>query len=111
MPHCLIEHSSIIDGKPLMSSVFEGVFASGLFEPDGSDIKVRSLPYSDFKTGNSELNFVHVILKILSGRTVEQKTLLSQLVLKKLKANYIKGCSTSVEVVDIERVSYAKVIT
>lgn len=110
MPHCIIEHSSDIDGKSLVSTVYQGALASNLFESQGSDIKVRALPYSNFKTGNVEISFVHVTLKILSGRSVEQKTNLSQLVLEQLKSLEMINCSISVEVVDIDRVSYSKVI-
>lgn len=108
MPHCIIEHASKIDGKTLMSLVFEAALASQLFEVDGSDIKVRALPYDDFITGNSALNFIHVTLKILSGRSTEQKLMLSNLVLEKLKSHGIKGCAISVEIVDIARATYVK---
>jgi len=111
MPHCIIEHATEIEGRTLMPLVFEGALASQLFEADGSDIKVRALPYIDFITGNSELNFIHVILKILSGRSTEQKLMLSNLVLAKLKTHGIKRCSISVEVVDIERGTYTKEVT
>jgi len=111
MPHCIIEHASEINGKTLMSLVFEGALSSQLFESDGSDIKVRTLPFIDFITGNSEFDFIHVTLKILSGRSTEQKLMLSDLVLEKLKSHDIKGCAISVEVVDIERRTYTKKIT
>ena len=110
MPHCIIEHSAKIDGETLVSSVYEGALESNLFEPEGSDIKVRAVPYSNFKTGNVDINFVHVTLKILSGRSVTQKTNLTHLVLEQLQTLQITNCSISVEVADIDRASYAKVI-
>ena len=110
MPHCVIEHSAKIDGEALVSSVYEGALESNLFEPEGSDIKVRAVPYSYFKTGNVDINFVHVTLRILSGRSVIQKTNLTQLVLAQLKALQISNCYISVEVADIDRASYAKII-
>ena len=110
MPHCIIEHSGKIDGEALVSSVYKGVLKSNLFEPDGSDIKVRAVPYSNFKTGNVDINFVHVTLKILSGRSVTQKTNLTHLVLVQLKTLQIANCSISVEIADIDPASYAKVI-
>ena len=111
MPHCIIEHSSEINGKTLMPLVFDGTVNSQLFEIDGSDIKVRALAYDDFITGNSALNFIHVTLKILSGRNTEQKLMLSNLVLEKLKVHDIKGCAISVEILDIERATYTKEVT
>lgn len=110
MPHCIVEHSSTIDGNALIPLVFAGALESKLFEIDGSDIKVRAIPYSNYQTGNVDIGFVHVTLKILSGRTIEQKSKLSLLVLEKLKIQNLVNCSISVEVVDIDRVSYSKVV-
>lgn len=110
MPHCVIEHSAEIDGEALVFLVYKGALESSLFEAEGSDIKVRAVPYSNFKTGNVDINFVHVALKILSGRNVTQKTKLTHLVLAQLKTLQITNCSISVEVIDIDRDSYAKVI-
>lgn len=111
MPHCVIEHSDKIDGSSLISSVHKGALESNLFESEGSDIKVRAVPYSNFKTGNVNIGFIHVTLKILSGRNIDQKTNLSQLVLGQLQMLQITNCSISVEVLDIDRTSYAKAIT
>ncbi|MBW8183369.1 5-carboxymethyl-2-hydroxymuconate Delta-isomerase [Shewanella nanhaiensis] len=110
MPHCVIEHSENIEGDLLIACVYQGALASNLFEAEGSDIKVRALPYANYQTGNVELKFVHVTLKILSGRNLEQKSRLTELVLAQLKKLQMTDCSISVEVADIERDSYAKVI-
>lgn len=108
MPHCLIEHSKTIDGELLMSRVFKGSLDSGLFDAD--DIKVRTLSYDNYSTGNQKSDFVHVVLKILSGRSVEQKTSLSSLVLRKLETLGLNECSITVEVVDMDKASYAKLV-
>lgn len=110
MPHCVIEHSAEIDGKPLVSLVYKGALESNLFESEGSDIKVRAQPYSNYQTGKVDINFVHVTLRILSGRNIDQKSTLTQLVLEQLKTLEMSDCSISVEVTDIDRASYAKVI-
>ena len=110
MPHCVIEHSDNIDGNTLIAKVYKGALASGLFQAEGSDIKVRALPYANYQTGNVDISFVHVTLKILSGRNTEQKSMLSRLVLGQLKELTLSQCSISVEVSDIDRDSYAKVI-
>lgn len=110
MPHCVIEHSVDINSKELISSVHKAALAANLFDAQGSDIKVRALPYENHKTGSVDISFVHVTLRILSGRTTEQKSLLTQQVLEQLSALSITQCSISVEVVDIDRISYAKVI-
>ena len=110
MPHCIVEHSADIDGETLVSLVHRGALESNLFDSEGSDIKVRAAPYSDYQTGSVNIDFVHVTLRILSGRNLDQKSNLSQLVLNKLEGLLTNGCSISVEVVDIDRDSYAKVI-
>ena len=55
---------------------------SALFAEE--DIKLRSAPYKNFMTAGLEDAFVHVVLRVLSGRTLEQKQALSQLVLEAL---------------------------
>lgn len=110
MPHCIIEHSTELDGNELVSLVYQGALQSNLFQPQGSDIKVRAKPYSNYQTGSVDIHFVHVTLRILCGRTLEQKTDLSHLVLQQLKKVITQNCSVSVEVVDIETESYAKIV-
>ena len=110
MPHCIIEHSTEIEGSTLIPLVHGGALESELFDPEGSDIKVRAIPYLNYQTGSVDINFIHVTLKVLSGRNLKQKSKLSHLVLEKLKTLSMSKCSISVEVVDIERDSYAKVV-
>lgn len=110
MPHCIIEHSANFNGSELIPLVHRGAIHSNLFDATSSDIKVRSIPYTEYKTGNEELNFVHVTVKILSGRSLEQRSHLSYLMLEELKKEVTKNCSLSVEVVEMERESYAKAV-
>lgn len=110
MPHCIVEHSAEIDGSTLIPLVHRGALESKLFESEGSDIKVRAIPYSNYQTGSVNIKFVHVTLKILSGRNLDQKLNLSQLVLENVEGLLSSDCSISVEVVDIDRDSYAKVV-
>jgi len=108
MPHCIVEHSAELAAETLIAQVFSGAFGSGLFEADGADIKVRTVAYSHYCTGPRKSAFVHVALKILSGRTLAQKQHLSAIVLAHLRQLDIADCSLTVEVVDIDRASYAK---
>lgn len=111
MPHCIIEHSSDIQGQALIASVFEGALQSDLFDGSGKDIKVRTQSFENFKTGNQQRAFVHVTLRILSGRNDHQKHTLSHSVLNQLTPLLPTPCSLTVEVVDIDRKSYAKLVT
>ncbi|MCK9259251.1 MAG: 5-carboxymethyl-2-hydroxymuconate Delta-isomerase [Azoarcus sp.] len=110
MPHCIIEHSAGLDSDQLVSEVFTAALNSGLFEEDGSDIKVRALSYGSYLTGPQKSAFIHVELKILSGRTLEQRSHLSSTVVAQLRALGFSGTSITVEVVEMERGSYGKAI-
>lgn len=111
MPHCIVEHSVTLDGDRILPLVFTGALQSGLFEVDGSDIKVRSIAYQNYLTGGLKSDFVHVVLKILSGRASEQKRMLSALVLEKLQSLEMQNCSITIEVVDMDRDSYTRFVS
>ena len=108
MPHCIIEHSPNISPDGLMHVVFNGALHSQLFLPDGADIKVCAIAYQNFKLGDGKASFVHVVVKILAGRSDEQKQRLSQEIIKKLSGLGHQDISITVEVVDMERQSYQK---
>ncbi|MGL6313250.1 5-carboxymethyl-2-hydroxymuconate Delta-isomerase [Vibrio sp. WXL103] len=110
MPHCIIEHSSSFESVDLNLKVFQGALESNLFAPDGSDIKVRSIAYEHYQTGFIKESFIHVTLRILSGRSEQDKLLLSNSVMSKLKSIQFVSASLTVEVVDIDRNSYTKQI-
>ncbi|MBQ4781738.1 5-carboxymethyl-2-hydroxymuconate isomerase [Pectobacterium versatile] len=113
MPHCIAEHSSDIDVNALLPAIYRGALESGLFASDGSDgsdIKARSLAYDNYTTGGERASFIHVAIKVLSGRTEEQKSSLSNRVLQKIEALGLKNLSVTVEVIDMDRLCYAKKI-
>jgi 5-carboxymethyl-2-hydroxymuconate isomerase len=108
MPHCIIAHSQSLDSNHLMALVYQGARASALFASDGSDIKVRALPYNQYLVGGHRDSFVHVTLRILAGRSGALKDALSSHVLTALQPFSATGCAVSVEVVDIDPGSYKK---
>ena len=75
MPHCIIEYSKALEDKikptDLINKVYQGTFKSNLFID--TDIKTRAISYKHHQTGEIKLNFVHITIKILSGRSKEQK--------------------------------------
>jgi len=112
MPHCVIEYSEGLEvfTEPvhLINAVFQGALSSGLFtEPD---IKTRAVSYKHYQTGAEQKEFVHVTLKILSGRTIEQRHNLSEMVLKELQALELHAVSLTAEVCEMEKASYAKAV-
>lgn len=111
MPHCVVEYSEGLDAKAILTAVFDGALQSSLFEPGGADIKVRAQAYQHHISGGAHADFIHVQLRILSGRTLMQKQQLSQSVLLHLLQLELISCSHTIEVVDIDRASYAKTAT
>lgn len=108
MPHCIIEHSNDLTPKPLIDAVYQGSLESALFQPD--DIKTRTIAYQHYQSGELPQSFVHVTAKILSGRNIEQRRQLAQLILQAIEKVGLKAISLTVEIVQIENESYAKIV-
>lgn len=110
MPHCIIEYAKdiVTSEDKLVESVAQGAMRSGLFEAD--TIKTRAMPFSAFKVGQTQIDFIHVTSRILSGRTLEQKRHLNQCIQDALSELAISKCSVTTEVVDMDKASYLKTI-
>lgn len=112
MPHFIVEYAQSqtndITVEKLQSAVFEGALLSDLFGID--DIKVRLIPFTHFQVGQTDKAFIHVTARILPGRTNEQKQQLSQGILQQLHTMALDNISLTVEVVDIDKSSYAKAV-
>lgn len=110
MPHLIIEFSD----EPAIAERMESVVAAihraaaetGLF--DESHIRVRAHPVSHYCVGGQANPFIHVQCRIHSGRNDEQKQQLSGAVLAGIRGYELPVKSISVEVVEMERASYAK---
>lgn len=109
MPHCIIEHSVNLAPKPLLDAVLQGALDSQLF--DKNDIKIRAQAFEHYQTNASQTEFVHVVVKILSGRSEQQQSALSGQVLERLKTLKLAATSLTVEIVEMPRVSYAKALS
>lgn len=110
MPHCIVEYSQNLEQEvppvDLLEAVKSACIATKLFFDE--DIKLRSMPYKSFLTAGREDAFIHVTLRILAGRTIEQRKLLSQRVLESLTQFSLKDVSFTVEVSEMERETYVK---
>lgn len=89
-----------------MTTVFHAAMDSGLFE--AKDIKVRMLSFSEFLPIDGKTTFVHVTLRLLAGRSVETRRVLSQQVFDRIQALGLTALATTVEIVEIERETYTK---
>jgi len=112
VPHCIIEYSkdleSLVNPLRMINAVHHGAVASKLF--DESHIKTRARAYDVYKVGISDKAFVHVTANILSGRSVRQKTELSENILTELKRLQLLSVVITVQICDIDTESYSKVV-
>ncbi len=112
MPHCIIEYSNDLENSitpiELINKVYKATFKSNLFEEN--DIKIRAIAYKHYQTGNKKISFIHITIRILSGRDKELKKLLSNLVLNEFENIGIKPLSITVEISEIENETYSKLV-
>lgn len=110
MPHLIIEFSQELAGAERIGSMLEAVHhaaaATGLFEE--SHIRVRAMPFAYYSTGGKREPFVHVQCRIHAGRSAAQKKQLSEAVLSALREQAWSMKVMTVEVVEMDRASYAK---
>ena len=126
MPHIIIEYSqdsvSLNTAKKLVNTAFEAVNLTGLFKKD--NIKARLHPVEIYQLGLPNSGFMHVMCRIHPGKTPEQKMQLTQTILSHLESvlkpelkpelkSEIKaesGLVITVEVIEMDRTKYAKVV-
>ena len=87
------------DQGELTEAVYQGALVSGLFE--ASHIRVRALAYQSFFPGYAVDDFIHVNLRILSGRSSQQKKQLTEAVLTELEDLGLASISLTVEVAEV----------
>lgn len=111
MPHCIIEYSAPlaheIDIKQFVQLVHHGAINSGLFER--SAIKTRAIRCDDYQVGDNHLgSFIHITIKIMPGRTDEQKQHLLSAIYDSISAETVSVYSLTLEVIDINAKAYVK---
>ncbi|MDX2082767.1 MAG: hypothetical protein SFV53_02125 [Rickettsiales bacterium] len=120
MPHLIIEHSADIkkdSAKILQQNIQSLMNASeGNFEAD--QCKARAFIFDDYFVGlpdQSNSSFIHITLKVLSGRSVEVKKNLAQKIVEFTKKFFddlkitSKRCDISVDIVEMDRETYQKI--
>ncbi|MFV2032400.1 MAG: 5-carboxymethyl-2-hydroxymuconate Delta-isomerase [Gammaproteobacteria bacterium] len=110
MPHCIIEYSHEVADQvsidDLIAAAHRGAMDSGLF--DEYDIKTRAMACLHHRTGQTQDSFVHVTLRLLSGRNDQQKSLLSEKLLASIEPLLPNVASVGVEICDMHSESYRK---
>lgn len=118
MPHLHLEYSANLrelEVDKVLLRLNHALVGSGQFAQE-LDIKSRARAFEHFRVGVApvERAFVCVRLSLLSGRSPEVKKQLSGSLLEVLKDAVVEvsGCELqlSVELVDMDRDSYAKVL-
>ncbi len=112
MPHIIIEYTetarSQIEGADVRQHVHQAVVASGLFSPDA--VKTRYVAYERIAHGESgkHTDFVHVNLKILSGRPEQERKALADSVFAVLEERVNGIPKRSVEIHEMDKATYIK---
>jgi 5-carboxymethyl-2-hydroxymuconate isomerase len=112
VPHCVIEYTRNIEAEinisDLLGVAFEGVASCGHFNREA--IKARAIPFDIYKSGLDRDDYIHIKLRILSGRTPEQKKQISDHMIEQLIAHVGRTKSLTVEIIDMDIGSYGKYI-
>lgn len=114
MPHLTVEYTNSldIDRQHLLVVLNTMLDNTGLFQT--IDIKSRCIALEQWQVGvtSSDAAFVHLTLKLLSGRDNETKQQLSRLLLDGVMGNFslLHGTQVSVDIVDLDRSCYGKAV-
>lgn len=111
MPHVIIEYSDVLEAqvsrKDLLSTAHQAVEDSGLF--NAVDIRSRTQSFDNFRLRADKHCFLHITVKLLSGRTDEQKTHLTTGIVTALQQLSLTDVLISCECIDIHNVSYQRI--
>lgn len=117
MPHLTLEYTrnlGRLDPSAALAALNAAMAGSGLFEE--ADIKSRAIALDSFMIGTAPAPraFAHVRIALLAGRSSEQRKTLADAALAALSATLHAPAGTelqlSVEMVDLDRPSYAKAV-
>ena len=108
MPHFVMDCSESVrkshDEEFIIQQIHFAANSTGLF--DEGDIKVRLNLFQKYSVGNKREDFIHVFAHIMQGRTNEQKTYLSQIIVAKLVALFPGFPNIAVNISHFEKATY-----
>lgn len=108
MPHFVIECSSNLlelqSPERIMDTVYRAAESTGLFAEN--DIKVRLNAFAHYKLGHGKDSFLHIFGSIMGGRTKEQKSHLSRIIIQQLAALLPEVSFLSINVDDFDPDTY-----
>ena len=110
MPHIIVEYTKqrVNDTQinAVLQTIHQSIAESGLFKAD--QIKTRAYSFKDFTNAGGNEPYIHIQARIKSGRDIDNKKQLSDVILKGLSALNIPVSVITVEIIDMERESYGK---
>lgn len=117
MPHLILEHSpnivETVDYRHLFSQMTNALMEFGVFNL--ADIKCRFRPCEHVFVagGNPQNTFVHLEVRVFSGRSLELRTSLGESLLQLMRKTFAdslneKICVLTVEIHEMDRQTYLK---
>ena len=110
MPHIIIEYAeqlaSEAEIETILRVVHQATVDSGLFQ--ANHIKTRAYPFRQFSNAGGRNPYIHVQARIKSGRDAENKKQLGEAILAGLSSLNSNASVMTVEIIDMDRDSYAK---
>lgn len=114
MPNLVMEYSlpveNSIDVRQLLKTLHQVALNSGLFDLDS--VKSRAVCYQNWLIGKDDtsVDFIHINFDLLSGRTQEQKISLSHQLMQTLKESAGDVHSLTINIRDMDRECFQKVL-
>ena len=110
MPHIIVEYSKqLVNDTQLdaiLKTIHRSIADSGLFKAD--QIKTRAYSFNKFTNAGGSEPYIHIQARIKSGRDIDNKKQLGEVILKGLSTLNIPASVITVEIIDMERESYGK---
>lgn len=110
MPHIIVEYPKQLVNdtqvEAILDTIHHAVAQSGLFQAD--HIRTRAYAFTKFTNAGGSEPYIHIQARIKSGRDTENKKQLGDAILNGLITLAIPASVITVEIIDMERESYAK---
>jgi len=111
MPHIIAEYAASIanhhDLDALCKELFDAAMTTSAFDTP-EDIKVRMLPASHWFQQIENPSFVHITVRLIAGRTKDQKKEVTEKILQAAANRLTDVGSISVDIKEIERATYRR---
>lgn len=109
MPHIILEYSSPTlspHADRILRAAYDAVVATDIFQYES--IKARHIAYDAFILAEHSKSFAHITVKILDGRTQEQRAHVADAVFAAILATGIAIDKLSIELHEMDSTTYRK---